>query len=92
LAATTRAVLDSRLRDIRDHQSGFESCPHCGGTDWGTTEDFIQPIAGPLRAASRSKSEHNDSPDFFTILFCGLGILSVILLFFKIMGATVHGL
>lgn len=43
LAATTRAVLDRRLRDVRDHQSGFAKCPQCGGADWGITEDFIKP-------------------------------------------------
>lgn len=41
LAATTRAQLDNRLRDIRDFQAGFEKCPHCAGIDWGTAEDSI---------------------------------------------------
>lgn len=90
VAATTRAQLDNRLRDLREFQAGFQKRPQCGGTDWGTTEDFIQPTTAPLRAPTGSKSEHDHRPDFMTILFVGLGLLGIVMFFLKIMGATVH--
>jgi hypothetical protein len=49
LAATGRAQLDGRLRDVREFQSGFARCPQCGGTDWGTTEEFILPSSPLVR-------------------------------------------
>lgn len=42
-AATSRAQLDNRLRNMADHVGVPPySCQACGGTAWATTEDFIR--------------------------------------------------
>lgn len=51
-AATTRAALDHRLTNMAAApQVGVYSCPHCFGTDWATTEEFLR--EEPPRPPSR---------------------------------------